>query len=824
MLLKCFSRILLFFKNLVQFFTKTLAYADDHKIRTEYYKLAEQGDPDAQFSLALFYLTEDIEYKNWPEITKWLKSAADSGHREAQIKLGCLFKYGFGFSFNPELALTWFQTAFEQGCDEALIHLAAMENEGFYIPEDPKPLHDALFYAAITGNPLAQYNLALRLDKGSKEDQELAFNWYQMSLFGFRRLAENNDIFAKYHLGLIYLDGKGVPCDPKVSLDWFQKAGKNGLALAQFLAGMILLNGEGVPRNSTLGISWISKAANLGLIEAVLKMNELTTQGIGVVERLPKKPASSAKWFAEAKNKGPTELLEELCHMLLNDECRHCDINFQTRIFQHPDFKTPDPRSVRGADPFEIEGIEDPALIAKWFQKFAHQGDTYAQSVYGMFYYYGYGVPQDFASSAQWFKLAADSGDAYAQASLGMLLVKGQGVPNNFPKAFNFFQKASKQGNPEAQNNLALFLHHGYGGVKDPALSSKWFFNATDQNELPIAFGDLSCHELEPQTEDSFKNPNQNFDFFQQTADNEEAAGHHYKSFWQALETAVPKNPQKTVSYFQKTEKSWVMAKFYLGVAYLIGFGVPKDIAKGVGLIEKAGQLDSTENPRLRTFQGFLSWLDLSMVPFPPNFEEFLQKNAETDDDLIQFCLGFLYSKGIIVPQDLNKAEHYLLKAADFGNSSAIHYLGLMYLGKKGSSPNLSPASEKFLIAAKKRHTDAQFHLSLLLLDGVDIPQSPEYGLPWLEKAAFLGHKNAQYLLGKFLLEGVFVLKDPPLAAMWLLKAAEQGQMNAQSLLGIMFLEGEGVPYNLVKAIDWFEKAAQQGDLLAQKKLNKIFN
>ncbi|MDR2351709.1 MAG: sel1 repeat family protein, partial [Deltaproteobacteria bacterium] len=312
MFLKYFTCFLHFFRDLFNFFSKHLAHARHHETTDKYLELAEHGDPEAQFQLALFYLKEEIEPKNWPEIIKWLSSAANSGHREAQIKIGCLLRYGYGFSFNLAAATIWFQTAADNGHEEALIHLAAMENDGLYIPKDPKPLHEALLSAAPLGNPLAQYNLALRLDKGPKEDQESAKDWYWKAIEGFLKLAENGDVRAQYHLGIIFQEGKGVPCNPKISLNWFQEAGKKGLSLAQFSAGKILLNGEGVPKNSTLGISWISKAATQGLIAASLKMDELTAQGAANIVDLPKNPANSSKWFADAKNKGLAELLEEL--------------------------------------------------------------------------------------------------------------------------------------------------------------------------------------------------------------------------------------------------------------------------------------------------------------------------------------------------------------------------------------------------------------------------------------------------------------------------------------------------------------------------------
>jgi TPR repeat protein len=62
----------------------------------------------------------------------------------------------------------------------------------------------------------------------------------------------------------------------------------------------------------------------------------------------------------------------------------------------------------------------------------AAEGDARAQSVLGLLYYRGEGVPQDKAEAVKWFRRAADQGDAQAQYNLGLSYAKGEaGEPDN---------------------------------------------------------------------------------------------------------------------------------------------------------------------------------------------------------------------------------------------------------------------------------------------------------------------------------------------------------------------------------------------------------
>jgi TPR repeat protein len=107
----------------------------------------------------------------------------------------------------------------------------------------------------------------------------------------------------------------------------------------------------------------------------------------------------------------------------------------------------------------------------------------------GSAYYYGTGVPQDYAAAAQWYRKAADQGYGNALSALGTLFYYGRGVPQDRAEAVRWYRKAAAQGDEGAKSVLTthprtptqvflstvvlgsvllLIFAHRAGGVFDP--------------------------------------------------------------------------------------------------------------------------------------------------------------------------------------------------------------------------------------------------------------------------------------------------------------------------------------------------------------------
>jgi len=70
------------------------------------------------------------------------------------------------------------------------------------------------------------------------------------------------DVSAKYKLGIMYRDGKGVARDPPAAARWLLASAKGGNPLAQIAIGEMYDSGTGVVRDPAAAYMWLDLAAN----------------------------------------------------------------------------------------------------------------------------------------------------------------------------------------------------------------------------------------------------------------------------------------------------------------------------------------------------------------------------------------------------------------------------------------------------------------------------------------------------------------------------------------------------------------------------------
>lgn len=126
----------------------------------------------------------------------------------------------------------------------------------------------ALMENAKAGDPVAQNGLGVMYYTGEAvsktpsgqvldNDPELAAGW-------FFRAAEQGYADAQFNLGLLYINGEGVPQDIAHAVELFQKAAEQGHVDAQNNLGAMYFTGEGVTRDEKKAIEWFEKAAAQG--------------------------------------------------------------------------------------------------------------------------------------------------------------------------------------------------------------------------------------------------------------------------------------------------------------------------------------------------------------------------------------------------------------------------------------------------------------------------------------------------------------------------------------------------------------------------------
>ena len=91
-------------------------------------RLAEKGEAQAQFSLAMAYLNGRGVLQNFQTAFKWFDQAAQQNHAESQYRLGLMYRNGHGVGIDKTKAYVWFNLAAAQG------HARAAEERDRLLP------------------------------------------------------------------------------------------------------------------------------------------------------------------------------------------------------------------------------------------------------------------------------------------------------------------------------------------------------------------------------------------------------------------------------------------------------------------------------------------------------------------------------------------------------------------------------------------------------------------------------------------------------------------------------------------------------------------
>ena len=343
-------------------------------------------------------------------------------------------------------------------------------------------------------------------------------------------------------------------------------------------------------------------------------------------------------------------------------------------------------------------------------------------------YYYGEGVPQNYAEAATRYRQAADQGNAFAQVSLGLMYYYGEGVPQDYAKAAAWSRRAADQGNAFAQGFLGLMYYYGEGVLQDYAEAATWFRRGADQGN---AFAqDLLGDMIENKIIETLQ-PR----IVVETEDGAEAV--YYGK-------GIPGNHVEVVAWYrQAADQGDASAQYLLGFMYYNGYGVPQDYAEAATRYRQA---------------------------------------ADQGITFAQRSLGDMYFYGNGVPRNYAEAATWYRQAADQGVAFAQRSLGDMYYYGLGVPWNYAEAAAWYRQAADQGNADAQSSLGFMYYDGKGVPQDYAIAETWYRRAADQGDALAQRSLGDIYYYAKGVPWDYAEAAAWYRQAADQGNADAQDL------------------------------------------
>ena len=119
---------------------------------------------------------------------------------------------------------------------------------------------------------------------------------------------------AQFNVGVLYIEGKGLPLDRGEAIFWFTKAADQGHPEAQYNLGHLLLEQSGDVDKIREGIEWWRKSAEAGFPVAQFNYGRALFFGVGVNENR----TESKKWIEKSATNGNARAQEFLTLNLHN--------------------------------------------------------------------------------------------------------------------------------------------------------------------------------------------------------------------------------------------------------------------------------------------------------------------------------------------------------------------------------------------------------------------------------------------------------------------------------------------------------------------------
>lgn len=252
---------------------------------------AEQGDAEAQFTLAGMYVVGNGVEEDAVEAFKWYRLSAEQGNDKAYCALGKIYFYGYGIKQNYKEALMWFKLAADKGNVKAQCSLGVIYFNGYGVEKDYVEAFKWFELAADQKDAEAQFYIGKIY--GLVSEVEEAAKWYKLS-------ACRGNAKAQFALGKMYLNGSGVEKDYEEAFGWFKLSADHGYAKAQCYLGGMYYSGYGVKKDYEEAAKCFKLSADQGNIKAQHSLGISYYKGYGV----KKDYREAIKWVKLAADQG----------------------------------------------------------------------------------------------------------------------------------------------------------------------------------------------------------------------------------------------------------------------------------------------------------------------------------------------------------------------------------------------------------------------------------------------------------------------------------------------------------------------------------------
>ncbi|MBO6508479.1 MAG: SEL1-like repeat protein [Roseibium sp.] len=345
-----------------------------------------------------------------------------------------------------------------------------------------------------------------------------------------------------------------------------------------------------------------------------------------------------------------------------------------------------------------------------------------------------------------WFERAAEAGSMDAMHEIGLLHLSGVVDKPSFETGHRFVLKAAEAGHPDAMYTLAFLLEIGMVATRNSSEAERWYLKSLEHGVEEAQFGLYRLHLENQETFGPFKSA---------------------KAFKELRKLA---------------DKNDAYALLTIGNAHIEGYGVPKNPAKGLALIERA-----TET-----------------MPFA------------------HFVIAEFHFLGRGVKVDYHKALRHLFKASEHGSSSADLNIGVMYEHGLGVEKDFVKAARYYRKALEQKSLGALTALGILYRNGTGVTQDYDEANRLFQEAADIGLMGGSANVGWMQLHGWGMPVDRERGLVMIETAADEKDYFGTFYMALLLEEGEFVDQDRERALELYRVSADRGNPLARAALRRL--
>ncbi|KAF9153354.1 hypothetical protein BG015_003590 [Linnemannia schmuckeri] len=300
-------------------------------------------------------------------------------------------------------------------------------------------------------------------------------------------------------------------------------------------------------------------------------------------------------------------------------------------------------------------------------------------------------------------------------------------------------------------------------------------------------------------------------------------------------------------------------AQFKLGICYELGLThFPMDPSHSFVWYKRAA-MQGHADAELAVSGWYLTGHPQGLIQSEPLAYEWASKAARRGWSKAEYTLGHYHEVGIGVPQDLQLAKQWYLKAAARGNERALLRLLVGHVGLEvdyahlkdallaqnennpyllhqlaqfhelreyGLVPDEDAAFELYAASAQANYAPAQYKLGACYEFGIlGCPRDPVQAVHWYGQGAENGHVEALLALAGFYLDGsagAAAEQSDEEAFRFVRAAAQRGVPKAEYITGFFLEYGLGIERNPREAKQWYHLACAKGVDSAERRLKDL--